>query len=170
MLKNKALSLAALFLVVAFSSITHAHPDKIARLTGKIAIGASAEAIFSIVNPADTEQAIQIFTQEKEDNFSAALNEIKYKKKPEEIKNIKHIKYTIDVKDADNVFSLYPGKYILKIKLKQKGDKTNVKWIVEYEVGNRGALTEAEKGAKNKAVNILLDKGLANLKSLAEAS
>ncbi len=170
MLKNKLLTVIALLLLAAFSSITQAHPDKIARLTGKITIQASAEAVFALVNQTDSEQAMRILTQEKEDSFSVALNEVKYKKKPEEIKNIKHIKYTLDVKDADNVFSLYPGKYILKIKLKQKGDKTKVKWITEYEVGNRGALSEAEKSAKKEAVKTFLDKGLDNLKSLAEAS
>ena len=170
MLKSKILTIVTISLMVAFSGIIHAHPDKIARVTDKITIQASVDTVFSIINQSDSEQAKRILTQKKDANIDVIFNEIKYKKKPEEIKNIKHIKYIIDSKDSDNTFSLFPGKYILKIKLKQKGENTNIKWIIEYEVGNRGALTESEKGAKKNAVKNVLDKGLKNLKSWVESS
>lgn len=168
MLKNKISSIAILLLIVAFPNITNAHPDKIDRVTEKITIQAPAEDVFSIINQTDSKKAKRILTQEQDNNFSVTFEEIKYKKKPEELKNLKHIKYKIDVKDDTNVFALFSGEYILKIKLSQKGDSTKVKWVVEYEVGNRGKLSESEKKAKKEAVKNFLTKGLNNLKSLAE--
>jgi len=165
---KKISSIAILLLTMAFSSISGAHPDKIDRVTDKTTIQASAEDVFSIINQTDSNKAKRILTQVQDNNFSVTFEEIKYKKKPEELKNIKHIKYKIDVKDNTNVFALSPGEYILKIKLKPKENSTNVKWVLEYEVGNRGDLSESEKAAIKVAVKNLLAKGLKNLKSLAE--
>jgi hypothetical protein len=164
MIKN-IITIVSLFFILAFSGISYAHPDRIDRVTDKITIQASAEDVLSIVNQIDSNQAKRILTQQQDNSFTISFIEIEYKKQPEELK---HIKYKIEVVDNTNVFGMSPGEYILKIKLNAKGNKTNVKWILEYEVGNRGTLTEAEKGAKKQAVRNLLSKGLENLKSLAE--